>query len=268
MTNLSKWFLILLLFNLGQVSCKQAHADIKDPRLMKITVSALTQAIKLTPITSPKNFALISRANQSHLGKLAYEKYTLLWKKNPASAYTNFYRALSADAYWWYATNPLLDGNLPIGSVQSQALVVAADKSFAKAIALRPNDPNINKAYGYFKFYRRMDMTTGLAMLKKAELLSPNDPQIHSMLGDIYSNLSVATYDSKMAETELRYAVSLDPKYASPHKLLANLFIDLKKSNEAQRELNMYISLAPLGTASSSIVQSMKTQIAQLSQSQ
>ena len=118
------------------------------------------------------------------------------------------------------------------------------------------------RAYGYFEFYRTGEMADGLALLKKAERLTPNDPQVHSMLGDVYSNLTVKMYNPQVAEKELRRATALDPNYAAPHRILAGLYIDQKKGINAQTELNAYLALAPSGASAKKLAQFMKMQIA------
>ena len=257
---LLKLFLILLIAS--ATSCSSTLADNKDPRLAPITASALTKAIQSTPIPSPKHLTLISRAAYSGLAPLAYSQYRLLCSRYPANSYANLYCAVSADTYWWYGTNPLLDNTVPIGSPLSQTLIITAHQLFRKSLELRPNDPSAMKAYGYFEFYRAEEMSDGLALLKKAERLTPNDPQVHSMFGDIYSNLTVKMYNPQVAEKELRRALALDPNYAAPHRILAGLYTDQKKGTNAQRELNAYLALAPSGASAKKLAKFMKMQIA------
>jgi hypothetical protein len=67
-----------------------------DERFQPITRTELIKQIAQTPLNSPQQSVLISRAKVSHFLDTAYNQYTMLWNKQPQNPDTNLLRGTSA----------------------------------------------------------------------------------------------------------------------------------------------------------------------------
>jgi Tfp pilus assembly protein PilF len=65
------------------------------------------------------------------------------------------------------------------------------------------------------------------------------------MLGFVYSYTASNPYSAKQAIAELTLAAQLDPTYAFPHTMLADVYTQQHKNAQAKKEHLIYESLLP-----------------------
>ena len=233
------------------VICAPSFAvGVKDVRLMPISPLELQQAILHTPLYSSKQEQLTLRAFNSGLSKIAYEQYTLLWKKVPNDGYANLRRGVAALRYWRYATQPSVH-EIPVGSQQDKSLYAVASSCLEKASKLMPDSADANAEYGFLLWQFGNRMSEGLTLIVKASSIEPANATIHSILGDIYSNPTPGVYKPQKAASEIATALHNDPSYAYPHYQLARLYMQEKKYSDARNELKAYINLGNASTSQS-----------------
>lgn len=215
----------------------------KDKRLTAISASQLQQAISQTPLNSPLQQELMSRARHAHLMGVAYIQYSALWRQQPNNAYANLLRGVSAEYLEWDSMYPELR---PLYKSYTQdSLLPVAASCLKKAAKLAPNSCVANTEAGFFFWQFGNDLPEGLSLLRKAIKLAPNDAQVHVMWSLVYSNPTTNSYDSQKALEQLALAARLDPTYAFPHKLMADLYNRLKQPVKAEQERSRYQSLIP-----------------------
>lgn len=237
-----KMCFLALLISLFLCQSEQARAN-KDKRLALISASQLQEAISQTPLDSPLQQELLLRARHAHLMGVAYTQCTALWQRQPNNAYANLLRGMSAEYLEWDSMYPGM-GKLYEQYTQQDLLPVAAS-CLKKAAKLAPNSSVANMAAGFFLWQFGNDLPEGLALLKKALKLAPNDAHVHVMWGLVYSNPTTNSYDSQKALEQLALAAKLDPTYAFPHALLADLYSRLKQPVKAEQERGRYRDLSP-----------------------
>jgi tetratricopeptide (TPR) repeat protein len=221
-----------------------------DPRLAPITKEQLVAEIARTPLASAEHEVLLSRAVASRLAGEAYEQYSRLWKARKDDPRANLLRGEAAIA--WLEEGPIVAGQRsPVPAEKTEELTQAARTCLTRAVEGDPKSPMAARCYGFFLWQYDRQMTKGLELVKKAASLEPppGDPTTHLVLGYMYFNPSATTYDRGKAEKELLLAARLDPKYASPHRLLAGLYRDLRRPRpkDSERERQLYLSLIPPG---------------------
>jgi tetratricopeptide (TPR) repeat protein len=235
-------------------------SGIADATLLPIKKKELVQSIQKTPIESPQQGKLISRAADAHLLKTAYEQYTLIWQKQPDNASANLRRGVTAMEYWEYATKPAVN-ELPLSSPQADEISDAAATCLAKSVELAPKSASAKAEYGNFLFYQG-NMNKGVQLLKEAEALAPKAPTSYELLGAIYASPNPPFFQPKLAEKTLGTAIRLDPLNSYPHWVLAQLYSDEQRYGEAQKEMQTYLNLAPPERAQESYVTQMQSWIA------
>ncbi len=228
----------------------------QDHRYLPITQKALSEQIKLLPFASEQQMEIITRAYNSGLAKEAYDNYTSLWVSKPKNPYINLLRGVAAENYWRYTfidLKQLTPDTNTIFKTAYECLTLAAQHS--------PVSAEADREYGYFLWQFAGNMHNGLKYLQRASLMNKSDPRIHAMLGDVYSNPSSIVYQPKTATVEYHKAIALDQTYAYPHSSLVLMYIQEKKYQRAQQELQKYLSLTPLSTAEKPMVRLLKTEI-------
>lgn len=230
----------LLIFSCCQTS---PAAGVKDKRLALISASQLQEAISQTPLDSPLQQELLLRARHAHLLGVAYTQYTALWQRQPNNAYANLLRGVSAEYLEWDSMYPELR-KLYEPYTQTSLLPVAAS-CLKKAVKMAPQSSTANMECGFFLWQFGNELPQGLGLLKKALQLAPNDPLIHATWGMVFANPAVNTHDLQKAKDQLELAIKLDPTYAFPHELLADVYKDFKLPMKAEQEKSKYRDLSP-----------------------
>lgn len=231
------FLMCLFLSHMGQV-----RAD-KDKRLAQISASQLQQAIAQTPLESPVQQQLLSRARHSHLMGVAYTQYTDLCRRQPNNPSANLLRGVSAEYLQSDSMEPELK-KLYEPYARGDLFSVAAS-CLARAVKLAPNSSAANLEAGFFFWQFGNDLPRGLSLLKKSLQLAPDNPRIHAMWGDVYANPEGRSYDLGKAVDHLETAINLEPTYAFPHELLASVYSRLGSSAKAAQEMSKYQSLLP-----------------------
>lgn len=239
------------------LGCASGIGDANRP---PITKEELVQSIQKTPIESPRQSKLISRAADAHLLKIAYEQYTLIWQKKPDNASANLRRGYAAMEYWEYATKPAVN-ELPLSSPKADEVSAAAASCLAKAVELAPKSASAKAEYGHFLFYQG-NMNKGVQLLKEAEALAPKAPTSYELLGAIYASPNPPFFQPKLAEKTLATAIRLDPLDSYPHWVLAQLYFDEQRYEDAQKEMRSFLNLAPPERAQENYVTQMQSWIA------
>lgn len=251
--------IILITASIFIVLCLPAISAV-DTKLLPISKEDLIKRIQRTPIQSPEHSELISRAYVSHLAGEAYAQYTALWRKQPNNAFTNLRRGVAAAEYWQYATNPSVN-ELPLSSPQADSVEQSASSCLAKAVELAPKSALTSAQYGHFLFYKGY-MDKGVTLMKTATALDDKMPVVHELLGEVYSSPNPPYYSPKKAEDELRTAIRLAPSDSYPHWILARLYVMTNRYQQAQREMQAYLNMAPTTVAQESWVKRIQTRIA------
>lgn len=232
-------FLCLAVFlcNLHQATGKA------DARLSLITSSELQKNITQTPLASPLQQQLLSRARQSHLIDIAYYQYTTLWKQHPNDPELNVLRGISAEYLQSDSMKPELRQIYRLS--EGQNLFSVASECLAKGVALRPASALACSEYGFFLWQFGNRLPQGLALLSKATKIDANNPHIHAIWGLVYANPDGGAYNLRKAVYELKVSSNLDPSYAFPHELLANIYTRLNQTVMAMYEQNKFQQLLP-----------------------
>ncbi|MBK9214177.1 MAG: hypothetical protein IPM59_01030 [Chloracidobacterium sp.] len=118
---------------------------------------------------------------------------------------------------------------------------IAADPNFALAYAGLADTLALMPYYGNFRPSEYMPLAKQAA--QKALEIDPNLAEAHASLGQIVTNYD---YDLKGAESELKRAVELDPKYPSAYQWLSEVYFYQDISDKALTEINKALELDPL----------------------
>lgn len=139
------WMRFYVLLFCILVSSSFGFASTKDPRLVHITKEQMVSAVARIPPTSQQHVRLLSRAHRWRLSKEAYNRYALLLKKSPKSAYANLFYGLSARYYMDEITDPSYSSNLDKAAQRKAGqLQQEARKYLSKAFELNPSSPLVN----------------------------------------------------------------------------------------------------------------------------
>ena len=245
-------YLIILSMTSFAVCSNAAYT--KDPSSQAISQQELQKGISQTPIESPKQMLLLSRASNSHLADFAYQQYMQILQNNPKNGYANLLAGMAAENDWDYKTNPTT-GHLKPYAPEARALFDKMKNFLSQAIRLQPTSPRANAEYGYFLWRYDNATTQGFPYLQKAVQLAPKDSVAHALLGDALSNPYAKVYDPLRAESELQTAIALTPLYAYPHIQLVFLYLIQKNYKDAHTEMDTYLHLSPPDRPESKIVQ-------------
>ncbi|MCW3060413.1 MAG: hypothetical protein JWQ02_2234 [Capsulimonas sp.] len=217
----------IILF-IGFAFAAIALAVWKRPR-ESVTQNAMRQAIRETPIQSPYQRELLKRARYSHVIDVAYDEYTEKWRRDQNGFDANLLRGLAAEYLG-------IDGMMPELQARYEwifrnDLFQTAAACFEKSVRLNPQSPVANMECGYFLWQFGNKMPEGIALLRKAAWQEPSDPHVHELLGTVYENPSVESYDPERAIHELKLAIQLDPEAPRPHRMLTDLYQRLHKAS-------------------------------------
>ncbi len=217
---------------------------LKDARRQPITRAVLTQDIQRLPLSSPTQFRDLLRASHSGLLDVAYAQYTQAWERQSQDPNANVLRGLAAELYWEVSMDPVL--RKPYGLNASRGdLFIVAEGCLNRAAVLAPRSAEATMEDGYFLWQFGDQEAQGLALLKKASRLAPDDPRVHATLGLVYSNQSGNAYSLPRAVAELERAVRLDPSYAYPHQMLADIYQWQGQTALSQEQRRVALSLLP-----------------------
>jgi tetratricopeptide (TPR) repeat protein len=118
---------------------------------------------------------------------------------------------------------------------------IAADPNYALAYAGLSDTLALMPYYGAFRPSEYMPLAKQSA--QKALEIDPNLAEAHASLGQILTNYD---YDLKGAESELKKAIELDPKYPSAYQWLSEVHMYTGNSDQALLEINKALELDPL----------------------
>ena len=116
-----------------------------------------------------------------------------------------------------------------------------AEKDLQKALALRPDQPDVLNYLGYSWVTRGERLPQAITMLQKAYLAQPNSGEIADSLGWAYYNMG----DFKQAVQRLERAVALEPVNAEINDHLGDAYWRAGRKTEAQYQWNRVLSLKP-----------------------
>jgi hypothetical protein len=237
-----------------------------DPRLTLISAADLRTSISQTPLSSPKQLRLISRARSSHLAEAAYAQYKMLCSQHPKDADANLLAGIAADNDW----EEQRDATASLPPTPAQLAVLAEARLFlSKAVELSPTSAQANMEYGYYLWQSNYSfggsgVNQGYLLVQKAVNLSPKAPTFHAALGNVCANPYVTIgnhYNAKRAYSEYRTAIALDPLYAYPHLQIVFLDMLLNKYADARVQMTAYLNLSPPDVAHEKIVKILQNAI-------
>ena len=116
-----------------------------------------------------------------------------------------------------------------------------AEKDLQKALALRPDQPDVLNYLGYSWVVHGERLPQAVAMLQKAYLAQPNSGEIADSLGWAYFNMG----DFKQAVLRLERAVSLEPVNPEINDHLGDAYWRAGRKTEAQYQWNRVLGLMP-----------------------
>jgi Flp pilus assembly protein TadD len=116
-----------------------------------------------------------------------------------------------------------------------------AEKDLQKALALRPDQPDVLNYLGYSWVVHGERLPQAVAMLQKAYLAQPNSGEIADSLGWAYFNMG----DFKQAVQRLERAVSLEPVNPEINDHLGDAYWRAGRKTEAQYQWNRVLGLMP-----------------------
>jgi Flp pilus assembly protein TadD len=85
------------------------------------------------------------------------------------------------------------------------------------------------------------DFKAALTHLTKAVQETPNDPDVHNLLGYSYRN----TKQFDKALEHYRTALKLDPNHRSAHEYMGELYLDMGQPANAEKQLQALKSACP-----------------------
>lgn len=124
-----------------------------------------------------------------------------------------------------------------------------AEKDLQKALALRPDQPDVLNYLGYSWVTRGERLQQAVTMLQKAYLAQPNSGEIADSLGWAYFNMG----DFKQAVQRLERAVSLEPINPEINDHLGDAYWRAGRKTEAQFQWNRVLSLQPSSDLKASV---------------
>jgi len=210
-----------------------------DERCLPISQSEITAQIAQLPISSPKQIVILLRARHSNLLDTAYNQYTLLWEKTPKDPYVNLLRGLSAECFFEDSMDLRIQPLYNLHSSRTDLFSVA-HSCLKTASEGAPKFAEAKMEYGYYLWQFGSETEQGLTLLIEAAKLAPSDPRIHATLGLVYSNQTGNVYSMHQAIAELKCAAQLDPTYAYPHAMLADIYRWQHQSSLSQQERLIY----------------------------
>lgn len=130
-----------------------------------------------------------------------------------------------------------------------------AEKDLQKALALRPDQPDVLNYLGYSWVTRGERLPQAVTMLQKAYLAQPNSGEIADSLGWAYYNMG----DFKQAVHSLERAVSLEPVNPEINDHLGDAYWRAGRRTEAQYQWSRVLSLKPAPDLKTSVERKLNT---------
>jgi Flp pilus assembly protein TadD len=116
-----------------------------------------------------------------------------------------------------------------------------AERDLQKALALRPDQPDVLNYLGYSWVTRGERLPQAVTMLQKAYLAQPNSGEIADSLGWAYYNMG----DFKQAVQRLERAVALEPVNPEINDHLGDAYWRANRRTEAQYQWSRVLGLKP-----------------------
>jgi len=113
-----------------------------------------------------------------------------------------------------------------------------AQKEFETALAINPSDAKAEAQLGAL-FSLHGDVAAALSHYQRAAELSPDDPEAQVGLGKVL----MSTGEPEKALQHLLAAVRIDPTNAQAHYRLAQLYRQLARASDAEREMGTFLEL-------------------------
>ncbi|MEI9890210.1 MAG: tetratricopeptide repeat protein [Caulobacteraceae bacterium] len=129
-----------------------------------------------------------------------------------------------------------------------------AEKDLQKALALRPDQPDVLNYLGYSWVTRGERLPQAITMLQKAYLAQPNSGEIADSLGWAYFNMG----DFKQAVQRLERAVSLEPVNPEINDHLGDAYWRANRKTEAQYQWTRVLTLKPGADLKTSVERKLK----------
>ena len=126
----------------------------------------------------------------------------------------------------------ILQDSMSEGSQQN------AQKEFETALAINPSDAKAEAQLGAL-FSLHGDVAAALSHYQRAAELSPDDPEAQVGLGKVL----MSTGEPEKALQHLLAAVRIDPTNAQAHYRLAQLYRQLARASDAEREMGTFLEL-------------------------
>jgi tetratricopeptide (TPR) repeat protein len=130
-----------------------------------------------------------------------------------------------------------------------------AEKDLQKALALRPDQPDVLNYLGYSWVTRGERLPQAVTMLQKAYLAQPNSGEIVDSLGWAYYNMG----DFKHAVDRLERAVALEPVNPEINDHLGDAYWRAGRKTEAQYQWSRVLSLKPAPELKTSVERKLNT---------
>jgi adenylate cyclase len=148
------------------------------------------------------------------------------------------------DAYTLYlkATQKLAERTRPamVEAADLYERAILEDPRFSRAFAGLATTYHILWDHGYVSAAEALTKVTEYS--RRALEIDPSSAQAHTCLAAVFEQ----SYDSPAAEKEFRFAISLDPNYATAHHWYALCLISLQRPLEAIEELKRALMADPL----------------------
>jgi tetratricopeptide (TPR) repeat protein len=130
-----------------------------------------------------------------------------------------------------------------------------AEKDLQKALALRPDQPDVLNYLGYSWVTHGERLPQALTMLRKAYLAQPNSGEIADSLGWAYYNMGDFSQGVKMLER----AVGLEPINPEINDHLGDAYWRAGRKTEAQYQWTRVLSLKPAPELKDSVERKLKS---------
>ncbi|MHB8381452.1 MAG: tetratricopeptide repeat protein [Candidatus Binataceae bacterium] len=115
-----------------------------------------------------------------------------------------------------------------------------AEKEYAKAEKLAPNDPRVHVAMGNLYVFEHKPGPAQIEFMKVIEL-DPKNPAAHVALGNLYFDQQ----QNRLAEEQYRAAIVLDPTRGNYYLQLANTLRNEGRPVDAESEIRTALGLNP-----------------------
>ena len=130
-----------------------------------------------------------------------------------------------------------------------------AEQDLQKALALRPDQPDVLNYLGYSWVTRGERLPQAITMLQKAYLAQPNSGEIADSLGWAYYNMG----DFKQAVQRLERAVSLEPVNPEINDHLGDAYWRAGRKTEAQYQWSRVLTLKPTAELKTAVERKLST---------